>query len=123
MNKKNTSAERFGTTLRKQQLLDQICTYVDTHLTERITLQIISEHFHVSISTVTQLFQKKAGLTFHQFLTNRRMAAAKELIARGVPLEEVGKQVGYNDHSSFYRAFRNYYGTSPRDFKRGQANP
>lgn len=118
MKKNRTIRERSGTTVRKEQLLKQICTYVDEHLAERINLATVSEHFQVSISTVTQLFQYKSDMTFHQYLTHRRMAAAEALISRGIPLEEVGKQVGYNDHSSFYRAFRQHFGTSPREFKR-----
>lgn len=122
MKKNRTIRERSGTTVRKEQLLKQICTYVVEHLAERINLSTVSEHFQVSISTVTQLFQYKSDMTFHQYLTHRRMAAAEALISRGIPLEEVGKQVGYNDHSSFYRAFRQHFGTSPREFKRGRTD-
>lgn len=118
MNKENTHRERSGTALRKQQLLEQVCTYLEENLSQRITLHSVSDHFHVSISTITQLFQKKAGVTFHKYLTDQRMAAAETLISQGVPLEEVGKLVGFNDHSSFYRAFRQHFGASPRDYKR-----
>ena len=118
MNTEVNTRERPMTALRKQELLEGICAFVDANLTERITLNTVSSHFQVSVSTVTQLFQRKAGTTFHQFLTGRRMAAAQELIARNVPLEEVGKRIGYTDHSSFYRAFRQYFGVSPRDYRR-----
>ena len=116
---KNTR-ERPVTALRKQELLEDIAAYVDAHLTERVTLNILADHFGVSVSTITQLFQSKAGTTFHQFLTDRRLTAAKALILEGMPLEQVGKQVGYTDHSSFYRAFRQTVGMSPRDFKLGK---
>ena len=121
MKKEHTPKERFGTAQRKQQLLDQITAYVDRNLDQRITLQSVAEHFQISVSTVTQLFQRKAQTTFHQFLTEKRMKAAETLIARGIPLEEVGKQVGFNDHSSFYRAFKKHFGVSPRSFRREQA--
>lgn len=122
MNKKNNVRERSATAERKQQMLAEIYAYIDEHLEEAISLQVIANHFQVSISTVTQLFQRKTDKTFHQYLIQRRMAVAKNLIARAVPLEEVGKQVGYADHSSFYRAFKQYYGTSPQEFKREQFN-
>ena len=119
MNSETIIRERPGTIQRKQELLENIEAYVDANLDRRITLQMIAEEFRVSISTVTQLFQHRSDTTFHQFLTKRRMAAAEELIARNVPLEEVGKQLGYTDHSSFYRAFKQHYGVAPRDFRRG----
>ena len=117
MKKNQNIRERSATAVRKQQMLKDIYTYVEEHLAERINLQTVADHFQVSISTVTQLFQHKTEMTFHHYLTHCRMAKAEELIGKGVPLEEVGKLVGYADHSSFYRAFRNHHGISPREFR------
>ena len=120
MKQDRTPRERPTTGQRKQELLQQIRDYADAHLEEHITLQAVSSRFGVSVSTVTQLFQNRANTSFHKFLTERRMAAAEELIRRGIPLEEVGKRLGYTDHSSFYRAFRKQFGMSPRDYKSGK---
>ena len=120
MNVEKNIRERPVTALRKQELLERIGEYADAHLGERVTLKMIADEFQVSISTVTQLYQYRAGTTFHQFLTQKRLAAARELISQGVPLEQVGRQVGYSDHSSFYRAFRQAFGISPREFRQGK---
>ena len=117
MNNEINTRERPMTALRKKEMLEQICAYVDGNLDSRITLQIVAEHFSVSVSTVTQLFQHRSATTFHGFLAQRRMAAAEKLIGEAVPLEEVGKRIGYTDHSSFYRAFKQYHGISPREYK------
>ncbi|MBQ2928500.1 MAG: helix-turn-helix transcriptional regulator [Oscillospiraceae bacterium] len=109
---------RPGTQIKKAQLLEKISAYVDRNLTEKITLQMIAAHCSVSISTVTQLFQKVLHTTFHSYVTQRRMVAAEDLIRCGVPLEEVGRKVGFQDHSSFYRAFRQSFGMSPREYRR-----
>ena len=90
---------------------------MQAHLAEKITLKIIAAYCGVSVSTVTQLFQKKMNMTFHGYITHQRMQAAQTLIASGVPLEQVGKQVGYQDHSTFYRAFHRYFGMSPREYR------
>ena len=109
--------ERPSTAQRKNATMAKITAYVDTHLNERITLRIIAAYSGVSVSTVTQLFQKQADTTFHDFVTNRRMVMADKLIREGIPLEQVGKMVGYQDHSTFYRAFRQHFGTSPREYR------
>lgn len=109
--------ERPSTTLKKNALLDQITAYVDSNLTEKLTLKAISAHCGVSVSTVTQLFQKKASTTFHDFVTLRRMEMAQKLILEGFPLEQVGKEIGYRDHSTFYRAFRKHFDLSPREYR------
>jgi len=111
------SKERPSTNQRKSALLEQIKLYVDAHLTEKLTLKSVSAYCGVSVSTVTQLFQKKASTTFHDFVTQRRMEMAQKLIQAGVPLEQVGKEVGYRDHSTFYRAFRRQFDLSPREYR------
>jgi AraC-like DNA-binding protein len=98
-------------------LLEQITAYVDAHLTEKLTLKDISAHCGVSVSTVTQLFQKRATTTFHDFVTQRRLEMAQKLIREGMPLEQVGKEVGYRDHSTFYRAFLRHFSLSPREYR------
>ena len=113
-----TGAERSSTALERKNLLDQITVFVEAHLAEKITLRMIAVHFSVSVSTVTQLFQKKTQNTFHHFLTNRRMEKARNLIREGLPLEMVGRAIGYRDHSTFYRAFRQTFGISPREYRK-----
>ena len=101
-------------------LLEQITAYVEDNLAEKITLKKIADQFHVSVSTVTQLFQKKTETTFHHFVTCRRMEKARDLILQGIPLETVGRAIGYQDHSTFYRAFRQTFGISPREYRKAE---
>ena len=105
----------------RKPLLEQITAYVEENLAEKITLKQVADEFKVSVSTVTQLFQKKTQNTFHHFLTNCRMEKARTLILQGLPLESVGKEIGYQDHSTFYRAFRQTFGISPREYRKAAA--
>lgn len=102
----------------KPQLLDQVMAYVEQHLTDKITLSEIARHFYVSESTVSQTFRKKMGISFYRCVTQRRLIAAKSLIEEGTLLETVGRQVGFADYSSFYRAFKQEYGISPRQYRK-----
>ena len=115
---KETHVERSTTAWERKNLMEQITAFVDANLERKITLQMIARQFSVSVSTVTQLFQKKSDTTFHAFLTSRRMERAVVMILRGDPLESVGKQLGYQDHSTFYRAFRQTFGLSPREYRK-----
>lgn len=101
----------------KPELLDRVMAYVETHLGEKITLSQVARHFYVSESTISQLFRKKMGVSFYRCVTQRRLIAAKELIAGGMALECVGAQVGFADYSTFYRAFKQEFGISPRQYR------
>ena len=113
-----TVRERPGTALERKNMLEQISAFVEAHLEEKITLRMVAGHFSVSVSTVTQLFQNKTQNTFHNFVTGRRMEKARTLIREGLPLEKVGRAIGYRDHSTFYRAFRQTFGVSPREYRK-----
>ena len=99
------------------ELPDRVIGYVADHLAERITLGRVARYFFTSESTVSQSFRKRMGVSFYRYVTQRRLIAAKSLIERGVPLETVAARTGFSDYSSFYRAFRQAYGISPRQYR------
>lgn len=105
-------------TAETPELLDQVLAYLEAHLTEKLTLGDVAKQFYVSESTISQTFRKKMGVSFHRYVTQRRLIAAKALISEGIQLETVGHQVGFADYSSFYRAFKQEYGISPRHYRK-----
>ena len=101
----------------KPELLDRIMAYVEEHYREELSIGALAEAFYVSQSTVSHLCKQKLGVSLHRLVTQRRLIEAKRLIDGGCPLEEVARQVGFRDYSGFYRAFRQEYGISPRQYR------
>lgn len=104
------------------ELLDQVLLYVEEHMAEKISLTDTAHHFFISESSITQIFRKKMGISFYRYVIQRRLIASKTLIERNVPLDNVAEMVGFTDYSSFYRAFKQEYGISPRQYRKLQ-NP
>lgn len=109
--------------VEKPELLDQVLMYVEEHLAEKITLAEVAKHFWVSQSTISQTFRNKMGVSFYRSVTQRRLIAAKSLILQGLPLESINEKVGFTDYSTFYRAFKQEFGISPRQFRKKQEFP
>jgi len=97
-------------------LIDQILSYIEAHLSEKISVSQIAKQFYVSESTVCQTFRKKMGISFYRCLTQRRLVLARTLIADGLTMDAVAQQAGFSDYSAFYRAFKREFGISPREY-------
>ncbi|MCD8142346.1 MAG: AraC family transcriptional regulator [Clostridiales bacterium] len=102
----------------QRELVDHATLYVETHFSEKITLEGAAQALLVSQSALQQTFHNKLGVSFYRFVTQRRLTAAKNLILEGQPLTSVGEQVGFSDHSTFYRAFQKEYGISPSQYRK-----
>ena len=101
----------------KPELLDNVVSYIETHLHEKITLADTASRFFVSESTIGQTFQKKMHVSFYHYVTQRRLIAAKSMILEEANLELLGEKVGFTDYSTFYRAFKKEFGISPREYR------
>lgn len=104
------------------ELLDRVLSYIEENLSGHITLADTAKRFYVSESTVSHTFKERTGASFYRYVTQRRLISAKTQILDGIALEEVAQQVGFRDYSGFYRAFRQEFGISPRQFRRLQEN-
>ena len=101
----------------KPELLDRIMAYVEGRYPEDVSLGAVAKECFVSESSVSHLVKEKLGVSFHRYLTQRRLIAAKTQIGQGIPLEQVAERCGFRDYSGFYRACRQEYGISPRKFR------
>lgn len=112
--------ERTAATMQaeKPELLDRVTAYIESNYRTHITVGELAKLFYVSDSTISHLFKQKMGISLYRYITQRRLIAAKLLIGEEHSLEEVARRVGFADYSTFYRAFKQEYGISPRQFRR-----
>ncbi len=109
--------ERFDyvtTSGHNQKILD-IMDYINEHLAEDISIKSIAEHFYISKYYMMRTFKEETGYTVLDYITTKRMVLAKKLIENKMPLTEIALDCGYNGYSTFYRAFKKFYGKSPKE--------
>ena len=111
--------ERSAGTMKaeKPELPDRIMDYIERNYARHITIDDLARRFYVSNSTISHLFKQKMGVSIYRYITQRRLIAAKTLIEKGTHLDAVAAQTGFADYSGFYRAFKQEYGISPRQYR------
>ncbi len=107
---------RHNILFEKSSLIEEIIDYINTHLEETITIEDLSQQFYLSRFHLLREFKKYSGTTLHKFIVQKKLILSKELILQGIPINQVYVQCGFGDYSNFFRAFKNEYGVTPKEF-------
>lgn len=99
----------------EQGLPSQLVSYVNEHLFEQISLQSISNHFYLSQSHIRRVFQHATGSSLTEYVRIKRLLAARAMIQRGESAGTACLTCGFSDYSAFFRAYRSYFGHSPKE--------
>ncbi len=98
-------------------IIHAISQFVEEHILESISLDLLAEHVHLSKYHLVRIFKAATGMTIHTFITQKRLITACEMIWNGIPLTELYTQCGFQNYSSFFRSFKAVYGLSPQEYK------
>ncbi|WP_077000782.1 helix-turn-helix domain-containing protein [Variovorax sp. KK3] len=102
-------------------VLRQMCRYIDLHLDNSdLSADDLAAFFNLSRTTVYRCFEPLDGVT--RYIKERRLARIHSLLAdpnKRVHIGRVAEDHGFRSPTHFSRAFRDQYGYSPRDVRKG----
>ena len=97
-------------------LSENIIRYINSH-PESVTLKDIAAHFSYHPNYISSLLHKELGKTFSEIVLEKRMDRAVILLkGTTLSIEEISSMLGYSNTSNFYKAFKEYYGETPREY-------
>lgn len=86
-----------------------------------ITLAELSGQFHMSEEELKRYIVKESGYTWRSLLRDLRLRRAVELLRHTqMSMEKIAEETGYSSMSNFYRSFRERFGKTPMEFRRGE---
>jgi len=99
--------------------LHSVIDYVEENLGREITLETLAALACASKYHFLRRFKLSTGMTPHQFVIQRRIRRAKELIRSDrLALAEIAHLTGFSDQAHFSRVFKQTVGVTPSTFRR-----
>lgn len=96
--------------------------YLNLHLTDTLTIDELAARFYISKYHMMRRFRQETGYSVHGYLTEKRLLLARQLLGRGCTPAEAALQAGYQDYSTFSRAYKKQFGCSPSADAGGRAH-
>jgi len=107
----------FVNTNRCNKKIVEIIQYINNHLTEEINIDSLSDRFYISKYHMMRQFKAETGYTIGNYINQKRLLYARELLKQGETVTKVYLDCGFRDHSTFVRAYKQLFHEVPS--KRG----
>lgn len=92
----------------------QILEFIGAHLSEDLSVERIASQFYISRYHLMHMFKEATGYTVGNYVTLKRLLYARSLIEKGTPVIQACYLCGYQNYSSFSRAYKKHFQESPR---------
>lgn len=110
--------ERYGGATQLDRRVEAASAYLEQHFQQPVSLAQLAAVAHLSSRQLSELFRRQLGMTPQQYLTERRMQQAWQLLETGdLNVQQIAERVGYSSLSAFSDRFRKHFGHSPRYFR------
>ena len=96
--------------------------YIDTNYAQDITLDSLAEITHINKFYLAHSFTECIGQSPISYLTERRLAACKELLSSSnLSVTQIATSAGFSSQSYFSQIFNKKVGMSPRQYRKQYA--
>lgn len=102
-------------------VLQEIEKEIRQNYAQNLTLRDLGKKYFINSSYLGQIFRKKYGQSFKDYLSNYRInEAAKQLLATDKRINQIAEDVGYRDGDYFIRKFIEQKGCTPSRYRKNR---
>lgn len=100
--------------------LNEITEYIEEHVEEKIDYNKLAKIIGTNSYTMQRIFALLTNVTLADYIRKRRLSlAAYDLYSKQADIVDIAIKYGYENPTSFSRAFRNFHGLKPSEVKKG----
>ncbi len=101
-----------------QALVDEVRRHIEENYAQDITLSGMANQYKISPGYLSLLFTERTGKNFIEYLTERRIKKAQELLKHtDMKIYEIACAIGYNDSYYFSSCFKKVVGMTPSEYR------
>ena len=99
------------------QIIADVCSYIEQNLSERLTLDVAARHAHVSATYLCRLFKRETGSSFNHYVSRRRIERAIQLLETPRRITDIAGMVGFDNAKYFSQVFKKQTGKTPQTYR------
>ena len=100
-------------------VVDRAISYIQSHLTERLSVEEIAASAGYSASYFSHMFASETGMSPYQFVVRSRVEHAQQLLkTTRLTVQDIAFQCGFNSAANFCYTFRHLTGISPHEYRK-----
>lgn len=95
-----------------------IKNWIRIHSHEALTVSQIANHFNITPTYLTRLFNKQDKTTTVQFINSIKIQQAQEmLLTTDIPIKQIASELNFQNEKYFYRVFKRLTGVTATEFR------
>ena len=103
---------------KRNPVVSEVCLYIRDHLAEPMTLDVLADHVHMSVSYLSRLFRKETGGTINSYVNQLRICQAKSLLEKSDrQITDIAGMVGFESAKYFSYVFKKAVGQTPQAYR------
>lgn len=105
----------YHPTAKYNKKIIDIIQFINENLAKELSIDKLAEQFYMSKYHMMRQFKEETGYSIHQYISEKRLLAAKAMILKGTPATTAALECGFRDYSTFARAFKKKMGCLPSE--------
>lgn len=97
---------------------ERLVTLIEEHLESSISLDYLADELHMRPDAVSRMFRQIMGKGYAEYIKERKLDRAIELMDEGRSVKDIAEQLGYSSAQYFIKVFKEAYGITPYQFKK-----